>query len=104
MLNYGMVAWYNCLSIRLQNEMEKPRRKCQRIVRNSTTCIKDQKSLYSEKLGAMTKKILEDREHPLHKEYQMMPLGRRLRLPKIRTNRYKFSFIPSSVRLFNTNQ
>ena len=89
MLNFGSVAWYNSLSFRIQNEMEKRRRNCQRIARNSKTCIKDQKSLYSDKLGAITKKILEDSIHPLNKEYQMMPLGKRLPLPRIRTNRYK---------------
>ena len=33
------------------------------MMRKSTTCIKDQKSLFSETLGAMTKKILEESKH-----------------------------------------
>ena len=54
MLNYGMVAWYNCLSIRLQNEMEKTKKEVSANCEKQYNLYKRSKSLYSEKLGAMT--------------------------------------------------
>ncbi len=43
-------------------------------------------------------KIIRDPSHILHKAYELMPSGRRYRVPICKLNRYKFSLIPLSVK------
>lgn len=47
------------------------------------------------------KKILLDSSHVLYPEYVLMNSGRRYRVPLCKYNRYKYSFVPLSVKLFN---
>ncbi len=49
-------------------------------------------------------KTLDDPTHILSPEYERLPSGRRLRMPKCRMNRYKNSFILSSIKLLNINK
>lgn len=49
-------------------------------------------------------KITGDPSHILHKEYELMPSGRRCRVPICKLNRYKFSLIPLPLQLLNNNK
>ena len=42
-----------------------------------------------------------DPTHVLHSQYELLPSGRRYRVHKCRTNRYKHSFVPNSVQFSN---
>ena len=46
-------------------------------------------------------KIVSDPTHILHPEFQLLPSGRRFRVPRSRLNRYKHSFLPMSIKLLN---
>ncbi len=48
--------------------------------------------------------MIGDPRHILHKEHELMPSGRRYRVPTCKLNRYKFSFIPLSTALLNTRK
>jgi hypothetical protein len=50
----------------------------------------------------LAKKIIRDDDHPLQKHFELLPSGRRLRQLKIRTSRFKGTFIPSSISLLNS--
>ena len=46
-------------------------------------------------------KIISDPSHIMHGEYELLPLGRRFRVPHCRLNRFKNSFVPVSIKLVN---
>ena len=47
------------------------------------------------------KKIISDPRHHLNSAFELLPLGRRLRLPFYEKNRCKFSFVPKSIKFLN---
>ena len=63
--------------------------------------VKTTDILYQEGTLKQVVKIMQDQTHPLYKCYMFLRSGRRLSLPIIRTDRYKKSFVPSSIRIFN---
>ena len=46
--------------------------------------------------------IVKDSTHPLHEEVTYNRSGR-IRLPKMRTDRFRLSFLPCAMKLFNAN-
>lgn len=46
-------------------------------------------------------KIMTDASHPLHEHYVFLRSGKSLALPRLHTNRFKNSFIPKSIKLYN---
>ena len=45
--------------------------------------------------------ILDDDTHPLHSEFELLPLGRRYRVHMARKKIYKDSFIPNAISMVN---
>ena len=45
--------------------------------------------------------IRQDSAHPLNPEYMLLPSGRRLCVPRTTKNKYKYSFVPASIRAVN---
>jgi hypothetical protein len=46
-------------------------------------------------------KIVHDPTHPLHDAFQMLPSGRRFRVPLAKRNLYKRSFLPTAITVLN---
>ena len=57
--------------------------------------------LYESTVMKQVGRIMNDDSHPLHCYYNYLRSGRRLALPLQRTSRFKNSFIPKSIKLFN---
>ena len=60
--------------------------------------------VYESKMKFLTSKILKFDDHPLSSYIVysvLMPSGRRYRFPGVRTNRFKFSFVPCAIPLLN---
>jgi hypothetical protein len=49
----------------------------------------------------MENKIAVDSSHPFHPEFKLLPSGHRYRLPKVKKNRAKYSFIPNAILQLN---
>ena len=60
--------------------------------------------LYKTRTLQMATKILSDPTHFLHDHYDLLPSGRRYRMPIIKTQRALKSFIPSSIKYVNQPQ
>lgn len=54
-----------------------------------------------ENLRTNRSSIIRDETHPLNGEYVLLPSGRRCKVPKRQTNRYKNAFVPRSIELLN---
>ena len=89
--------WYGNLNI-------KGRTKLQRIVNLASKIIgKAQKHLsciYKEVLRKKAVKIANDPSHP-RSEFELLPSGRRYKVPKANRNLFKHSFIPNAIKALN---
>ena len=61
--------------------------------------------IYHKRITKKTKNILNDKTHPLVGEFdsRLNVRSGRLRLPTIRTERYRKSFIPAAISIFNSD-
>ena len=60
--------------------------------------------IYNTQLLKKAKSISRDETHPLNQEYKLLPSGLRLTVPPATKNRYKFSFVPLSIRALNAKE
>ena len=100
-LMYACVAFYGLLTNSLARELERPVRICRKMRRD---CVLDNLyDVYKKSMLVFTKKIRDDDAHPLHLNYNLLPSGRRLRVPHSRTQRFKNTYVPMSISLVNEN-
>ncbi len=96
-LSFSITIWYGKITCKDKNKMKK-------IVRNvgklhAKTVPLD--NVYNSNVMKQVNKIMNDVNHPLNCHYTFLRSGRRLTLPMQRTNRFKNSFIPKSIKLNN---
>ena len=58
-------------------------------------------SIYEQSVLRQAQRVLLDPSHILQTEYELLPSGRRYRIPKCKLNRFKYSFIPTSIKMLN---
>ena len=97
-LTFCFVAWFFSLSIVNKNKLNK-------IVNMSSKIVGQQQlsmtRLCESRVAGKGRAILSDASHPLNTQYEMLPSGRRYRVPLLRTSRAQRSFIPTSIVLLN---
>ena len=98
-VRYGIVAWFGNLSVKLKSQLQKCIKRAGKIIgqMQPTTLQK----LFEEVVRNQGFKITND---PKFSEDELMPSGRRYRLANCKLNRYKFSFVPLSIKLMNNNR
>ena len=96
-LCFSITIWYKVLSVKDKSKLKKIVRRASKL----KAITKSLDKLYDDNVLAYVQKIMKDENHPLHVCYNLLKSGRRLALPKIHTTRFKNSFIPSSIKLFN---
>jgi len=93
-LTFSMLCWYGSLGVKAKTALVK-------IVNTSRKVLGVQQShptdLYNQQVVGKARFILMVTSHPLHSEFQFLPSGFLL----VRSNRYKHSFIPTSISLLN---
>ena len=101
-IRYGIAAWYGNLTVQSRSQITSLVRTAMKImgVRNHPSL----QMLYEQSVTRQAQKIVSDPTHILHQEFQLLPSGRRFRVPRTRLNRYKNSFLPTSIKLLNSHQ
>jgi hypothetical protein len=97
-LLYACPVFYGMLPAVTRKLLDKPMKVCQRLCGGD---LMSNLSTYEKKTLGLAKKICQDNEHPLYHMFEMLPSGRRLRVPMARTSRYKGSFVLEAVSLMN---
>ena len=100
-LLYGSVAFYGLLTKILYKELTNSLCQCRKFIKNSSIVLDDYDIIWKKNIISLAAKIVKDETHPLNDCYNIMPSGRRYRMPRIRTARFKHTFIPTSVTLLN---
>ena len=98
-LMYACTAFYGMLTKSLRYELDRPKKTCDRLLQCDS--LKDNGTLYKDKVKRMVKKVIDGKDHPLNGDFNVMPSGYRYRMPSIRTERYKSTFVPTAIALLN---
>lgn len=95
---FCIVAWYGNLTLANKNRLGSLIKVASKISWRSQAQLTD---LYNRYVLRKASSLLECQDHPLHTEFELLPSGHRLRVPVMRTKRYKVSFIPTAIKLLN---
>lgn len=100
LLTFSFICWFNGLSIKDKNSLNSIVKVCSKIigVKQRDLC-----SLWENQVKKKAKNILSQPDHVLSCQFTVMPSGRRYHVPLRKTNRYSKSFIPSAIRLLNSD-
>ena len=102
-LMYSAITFYGILSILLKRELDHPRKTCARIVKECCDMMHSNDGVYDNAMLRTAKKIIADKIHPLNEFYNLLQSGRRFRLPRCRTERFRKTFLPLSINKVNDN-
>ena len=97
-ISFNMVTWFGNLSLKNSKPLSQIVKWAGRIIREPQLSLEE---LYKRQQHRLTGSILGDRSHPLYGEFQLLPLGRRYRLPVGDNNRFRFSFVPAAMSELN---
>jgi hypothetical protein len=101
-LMYAGAAFYGFITKQMCKILNKPTKVCKRLLpSDSHSQIDSNDSLYAEQLKQLSTKIVNDIRHPLHDNFVLLKSGRRYRVPRLRTNRFRNSFVPRAINAMN---
>ena len=97
-LTFSFICWFSLLNVKNQNCLRSIIKECGKIIGTQCNDIAD---LFKSRSVKKAQRILADSSHPLHSEFKLLPSGRRYAVPSGNTNRFRNSFIPRVIELFN---
>ena len=71
-------------------------------ITGSTSPMISLQEIFEQTLRRQSVKIIYSTKHVLHNEFQLLPSDRRYITPPCRLNRYKYSFVPLSIKQLNS--
>ena len=95
-ITFGITCWGGNTTSKDKRKLDTLIRKAQRITTYNLPTIEE---LYTKMCLDKAKKIIDNNNHPLCKEYKQSVRSDRLLSKYARTERYKRSFVPTSVRI-----
>lgn len=99
LIRYCITVWFGNLSVQSRSKLIRMIHTAWKIIGvNEWTPLQ---TMYEHATVRHTERIVCDFSHVLNTEYELLPSGRRFRVPRCRLNRFKNSFIPVSVKLLN---
>ena len=98
-IRYGITTWFGNLSVKLKSQLQNLIKRAGKIIGMQPPCPLQE--IFERTVRKQGLKITCDPNHILHKEFELMPSGRRYRVPTCRLNRYRFSFVPQSIKALN---
>ena len=96
-LTFCFVSWYGSLSLVNKNKLHKIINVSSKI---AGVRFDSMTSMYETRVLRKGKAITRDNTHPLHSQYQLLPSGRRYKVPSLQA-RASRSFVPISIGLMN---
>ena len=101
-LSYAMSSWYNSSCDYLKKDLNRFAKRMYRIIpAEHHHMIVPLSDLFEKKCKYMCDKIMSDSTHSLHHYFNVLCHSQKLRVIYCRTNRFKYSFVPSSISVYN---
>ena len=94
------MCWFGGLGVENKKVLERVVNICSKVVGEKQMSVN---GLYERRVKKKALSVCGDKSHVLSKYYDMLPSGRRYRVPKAKTLRFRNSFIPRSVHFLNMN-
>ena len=98
-INYNCITWWNSLSKQKQNRVN---RICKQACKVIGLPVSSPGDMYVKISLSKVNNIIKNEDHLLHHYYNFMRSGKRLRCISSRTQRFRKSFVPNSVVIFNS--
>ena len=98
-LSFSITAWYGAVSTGDKRKINRIVKTASRIVGSTLPSLD---SLYNLRMKRKVRSIISDSTHPANHLFQLLPSGRRYRCSRCRSNRLKYSFFPSAIRIANS--
>jgi len=95
---FNILTYWSNLNTGQKIYARKLQKRAMRITRTDIICIED---TFITKCIKKVDKLMMDTKHPLSQYYITMRSGKRLRVPPCRSVRYRKSFIPNSIIMYN---
>ena len=97
-LSYCLCVWFTSCTVAEKKAIQRVIKTAQNIIGCSLPSLEE---LYKNRCKRKISNILKDSSHPGHQLFKLLPSGRRFRVLKARTSRFKNSFYPSAVLSLN---
>lgn len=97
-LTFGFICWYGGLSVKNKGVLGRVTKVCAKVTGERQKTLTE---LYECRVLQKARVIMRESSHVLAHHYEILPSGRRLRVPKFNLKRTKCSFIPKSIELLN---
>ena len=92
-------SWYGNLTAKLKTKLARLVHTAMKVIGKSS--YQTLQSIYEQSVLSQAQRIARDPSHILHSVYDLLPSGRRYRVPCCKLNRFKNSFVPTSIKLLN---
>lgn len=96
-ITFCILSWYGNSSSNDRNKLKKIIKSARKLGCNVTSLH----DMYTNALAKKTDSIMNYNDHPLNVYFNLLPSGSRLSSIYARTSRYKNTFVPSAIRLYN---
>ena len=97
-LTFGFICWYGSLSVSNKKVLQRVVKVCEKVVGEKQLEVQ---TLYESRVRMKAKAVHEDESHSLAKYFELMPSGRRFRVPHCKSLRMKRTFVPQAVEILN---
>ena len=98
-IRYGITTWFGNLTVRAKAQLQNLVKRAGKIM--GTQPPSSLKEIFEDTVRKQGAKIATDPTHVLNMEYELLPPGKRYRVPFCRLNRLKFSLVLLSIELLN---
>ena len=99
-LTFNFLCTFGNLSQQNQRKLDRPRKIAQRLIYSDLPPIS---TVYEKCMLLKVHTIMNDSSHPLHNFFGFNRSGIRLRVPRSNRCRYRQSFVPNVIHMFNAN-
>lgn len=91
-LTWCIISWYGNIMVQNKNRLSN-------IVKVIGIQLLSLVAIYDRQVLRKVQSILASLDHPPLEEFALLPSGRGYRSPRVKSNRFKFSFVPSAISL-----
>ena len=97
-LSFCMASWYGNLSQEYKDKLDRHVKGASKIIGVNQAQLS---TIYEQQVFRIAKNIIGSPAHPLHRAFDLLPSGRRYRVPPGPNNRFRKSFVPTAIGLLN---
>ena len=98
LLTFNLVCYFANGTQQTRDRLDRVRRVAERVTGQDLPSLKH---LFEQRVLSKIDKIMADESHPLNEHYTFNRSGIRLRVPRTNRARFRQSFVPNSIHMFN---